>query len=627
VKLVERLNTFPVIAAGALLLAALFGIVIGLATADDPSPTMQQRELDEAPGDGRDGAGPLGDIPSSNRARDARRDPATNRTRDPATNRTRDPGTTDPADGGETTQPPIRETGEPRKLPEGRTDEMVAVEAPATAAGAIEVSVQDTNNNPLPFALLALDIEAGPLGWQLVPKQPLVVPETRGLFRYEALYAGSYRVRSLQANYRPVAAEVRLVRADVTEAISLTLEPLQYSQVEFFVKFEDGVFPEEVELRINKGGQEDNSGAGRFGTHENTGSGVAGGVIPPTRYRQKTATGGLVRLTLPVGEPTSIEFGAKRDEKPYEAKVTVTPTAGVTQQDVVLLPVEKGNLLPTGPAELGKLGLTLTVDGKVEEFTRVNLYQDINDFKYRPASTVEGNKYVWQNIFTGKWFVVAESAKFHAPFVQQVDVGVETVLEIDIKLGHLRVNAARVAGTPDPGGGEARYRVRLRPMGSGTIERAYNGNLTGKQSDFIDFYVPAGAYDVRVESPEQYPKLAVSPVEQTLTMTAGGDMSVTFNISSASTLKFQAVNAAGLPIANPEYLITFHAAGSVPESEKANVEKGGHDGRCETSLAPSGPVYVMIWTTSTDWNNPDKVFQIDLPAYGTKDLGAVVVQQ
>ena len=34
----------------------------------------------------------------------------------------------------------------------------------------------------------------------------------------------------------------------------------------------------------------------------------------------------------------------------------------------------------------------------------------------------------------------------------------------------------------------------------------------------------------------------------------------------------------------------------------------------------------VIWTTSTDWNNPDKVFQVDLPAYGTKDLGAVVVQ-
>jgi hypothetical protein len=420
---------------------------------------------------------------------------------------------------------------------------------------------------------------------------------------------------------------VRLMRADSTEQISLVLDPLSYSQVEFFVHYEDGEIPEEVELRILKRGQEDNSGVGRFGDHEPTGAdGVMGGVIPPTRYRQKTATGGLVRITLAVGEQTDVHFAAKRDQQPNEADVSVTPGAGVTQQEVVLKPTDESSMLPTGPAELGKLTLTLTVDGKAAEITRVNLYQDINDFKYRPASTTEGNKYVWTNIFTGKWFIVAESGKFHAPFVRQVDVVVDTILDVDIKLGHLRVTAQRAAGTPDPSGSEARYRVRLRPMGSGTIERAYNGNLTGKQSDFIDFYVPEGSCDVRVESPEQYPKLSITPVEQNLNMTAGGDTTLTFNVASASTLKFQAVTTAGLPVANPEYLLTFHAAGSVPETEKANVEKGGHDGRCETSLAPSGPVYVMIWTTSTDWNNPDKVFQVDLPAYGTKDLGAVVVQ-
>ena len=625
--LVERLNTFPVIAAGALLLAALFGIVIGLATADDPAPMIQQTEMDESAGGNGDG-GPLGYQPGSNSSSiDPLRDPGTTRrTRDPVTNRTTVPERANPGDGGVAKPEPIK-AGDPRKLPEGRVDEVLGVAAPELAYGAIEVKVDDINNNPLPFALLALDISAGPLGWQPVPKQPIVVPETRGVFRFEALYAGEYRVRSLQANYRPAAAEVRLLRPDATENVALTLQPFEYSQVEFFVHYEDTTIPEEVDLRINKGGQDDNSTAGRFGTHEPVGSGAAGGVIAPTHYRQKTAAAGLVRMTLPVGEPTTVVFSAKRDGQPYKAEVTVVPTAGLTQQDVLLLPGDSESLLPTGTAQLGKLALTLTVDGKAEEFTRVNLYQDINDFKYRQANTTEGNKYVWQNIFTGRWFVVAESAKFHAPFVQETDVGTETVLDIDIKLGHLRVNATRVAGTPDPSGGEARYRVRLRPMGSGTIERAYNGNLTGKQTDFIDFFVPAGSYDVRMESPEQYPKLAVSPVEQSLTMPAGGDMSLTFNVTSASTLKFQTVTATGLPVANPEYLITFHAAGSVPESEKANVEKGGHDGRCETTLAPSGPVYVMIWTTSTDWNNPDKVFQVNLPAYETKDLGAVVVQQ
>jgi hypothetical protein len=55
------------------------------------------------------------------------------------------------------------------------------------------------------------------------------------------------------------------------------------------------------------------------------------------------------------------------------------------------------------------------------------------------------------------------------------------------------------------------------------------------------------------------------------------------------------------------------------------VKKGGYDGVCEVNDAPSGPVYVHIWTESTDWTNPDHVFQLDLPAYGTKDLGPVIV--
>lgn len=624
-KLVERLNSFPLIAVAALLLAGLFGLLIGFVTSDDASPTVQHGDVDLEERTASDDGGPLSGLPVGNRPLSNRQDPGGTRTvRDPATNRNTNPTGTN--GNGDTTNP-VDTTAAQRKLPDGRTDELVALETPQTPTGAIEVKVEDTNSNPLPFALLALDVDSGPLGWQLVPRQPVVVPETRGVFRFEGLFAGAYRVRSLQANYRAATVEVRLMYADGTEQIALILEPLSYSQVEFFVHYQDGEIPEEVELRILKRGQEDNSGAGRFGKHASTNAdGTMGGVIPPTRYRQKTAAGGLVRITLPVGESTDVEFGAKRDNQPYGAQTTVTPAGGVMQQEVVLMSTQDGSLTPSGPTVLGKLALTVTVDGKIADITRINLYQDIDDFKYRPASTTEGNKYVWQNLFTGQWYIVAESSKFHAPFVQQVDVGTETVLDVDIKLGHLRVNAQRAAGTPDPSGGEARYRVRLRPMGSGTIERAYNGNLTGKQSDFIDFFLPAGSYDVRVESPEQYPKLSVSPVEQSLNMTAGGDTTLTFTVSSAATLKFQTVTTAGLPVANPEYLITFHAAGSVPETEKANVQKGGHDGRCETVLAPSGPVYVMIWTTSTDWNNPDKVFQVDLPAYGIKDLGAVAVQ-
>ncbi|MCA8916829.1 MAG: hypothetical protein KDB90_15660 [Planctomycetes bacterium] len=631
-RLADRLNSFPVIAVAALLVASLLGFVIGLSTSDSVAPTIPQSELDQSSPDSSRSGGPLSALPSGTTGKGNRGGKAnggSNR-RDPAGNGGKiDPDRNPNGNGGTTTDnPPIKFGTGVRKLPEGRADEILTAEAVAKGGCSIDVSVSDINNNPLPFALLALDVNSGPLGWQTVPKQPQAQPETRGVFRFGELYPGEYRVRSLQTNYKPVEASVRLIGDESSESVSITLEPLEYSQVEFFVHFEDGNSPDEVELRILRNGQDVTASEGRFGKYESEGSTVPGGVIPPTRYRQRTAGGGMVKLTLPVGQTTQIDFSSWIEQQQYFGSTTVTPTAGLTQQTVTLKPgAGDSGGLPQGATALGKLSLTLTLKGKPATFTRVNLYKDVNDFQYRAPSTTEDNKYVWQNIFTGSWFLVAESADFHAPYVQQIEVESDTVMGVDIKTGHLRVHATRAPGTPDPESGEARYRVRLRPMGSGTIERAYNGNLTGKQADFIDFYVPTGDYDVRVESPENYAKLAVSPEKQSFAMEEGGDQSVAFTISAATTLKFRAVNSVGSPVPNAEYLITFHAAGSVPESEKGNVEKGGYDGVCETAIAPSGPVYLMIWTDSTDWNNPDKVFELDLPAYGIKDLGAVVVQQ
>jgi hypothetical protein len=167
----------------------------------------------------------------------------------------------------------------------------------------------------------------------------------------------------------------------------------------------------------------------------------------------------------------------------------------------------------------------------------------------------------------------------------------------------------------------------LRPQGSGTIERAYNGSLTGKQTDHIDFIVPVGQYDVRVESPEDFAKLNSTPVEQSFDMTSDGEASLTYTLGAATHLKFQCVDESGAPIHNAEYLVTFKPAGQVPVAEKANVRKAGYNGFCDMDSAPAGPVYIMIWSTSEDWNKPDKVFQVNLPAYADKDLGAVVVTQ
>ena len=631
-RLVDRLNSFPVIAVAAMLLAGLVGLGVGFASIDKPSPSVQQGDVDTVEDNQRSGDGPLSALPQGSRDRGSTKPGGNGRNNGNGRggNGRSDPDKTNPngGNGGLPTQP--IEAGKPRELPEGRVDEVETVPPLQQANCAIQVSVTDSRGNRLPFALLALDVNSGPLGWHGVPQQPKAVPQDRGVFRFEQLYPGEYRVRSLASNYKAEEHSVRLTHEGAEENLALTLEPLDYARVEFYIRYDDGEVPEEVEIRIDRSGQEDTTSLGRFGKHD-TGSAVTvgSGIIPPTRYRQKTGAGGVITLTLPQGQPTEITFAANRDKILYRADTSITPTMGLTQEEIELKPAtdeEAEDFRTGGTMTIGKLAVTLTINGKEAEFKQVNIRKTIDDFSYRQPNTTEGNKFVWQNVVSGRWYLVAGSTEFHAPYVREVNVDGETVVSFDIVKGHLRVIANREAGTPDPTNGEARYRVRLRPMGSGTVERAYNGNLTGKQADHIDFFVPAGDYDVRVESPENYAKLSVAPVEQSFTMTGDGEISLTYTIAAAATLKFQAVNSVGAPIPNAEYLITFHPAGEVPESEKSKVEKGGYDGQCETEIAPSGPVYVMIWSTSQDWNNPDKVFQIDLPPYGTTDLGAVVVQ-
>ncbi|MCA8910827.1 MAG: hypothetical protein KDB82_03930 [Planctomycetes bacterium] len=62
-------------------------------------------------------------------------------------------------------------------------------------------------------------------------------------------------------------------------------------------------------------------------------------------------------------------------------------------------------------------------------------------------------------------------------------------------------------------------------------------------------------------------------------------------------------------------ITAYRPSGQELESEKTNVEKAGYNGTCNTDMAPSGPVYIMIWAEGSDWANPDKVFEVALPAY------------
>lgn len=635
-RLAQRLNSFPVIVVAALLLAALFGLGVGFVTSSSSASVLPQAAVgaNSVDAEGSFDAPLEGDGTGGTRRgtdRSKREDSRGSSSREDTTRNGNETDTgPDPRDpDGE--RLPIVNPGVTRTLPEGRVDEIQSLEEEAIAKPecSIEVSVADTRGTILPFALLALDVKSGPLGWHLVPSQPQAVPEQRGLFRFANLYPGEYRLRSLASNYQPAEELVRLQGATDVEHVSLVLQPLEYAQVEFFIYFPDSTSPEEVELSIQKPGQEDTSTGGRFHEYEVdlTATTRAMGVIPATRMRQRTGTGGMIRLTLPKDQQTVVAFAANRDSQRYEGSASVKPTGGISQESVTLQPTESDNksVLPNNPRSLGNLNVTLTLAGKEAEFTAINLRQSVEDFQYRPPQTTDGNKYTWQNVYDGKWFLVAESAAFHAPYVAEVEVSGETSLALDIRTGHLRVTAVRASGTPDPTNGEARYRVRLRPRGSGTIERAYNGNLTGKQTDFIDFFVPVGDYDVRVESPENYPKLSVAPVAQSFVMADDGDVKLSYTLSAATKLIFQCVDATGSPIQNAEFLVTFHPAGQVPESERENVMKAGYNGICETDMAPSGPVYIMIWAEGSDWANPDKVFQVDLPAYAEKNLGAVVV--
>lgn len=624
--LAKRLSSFPFIAAAALLLASLFGVAVGFATSITPSGAIETGDFDS----GASGRGQSGDplAGGSKQRRPLAGD----------TGKSRDSKGTDTVKGtnggGSTDTPPvigngghepIRDAGKGRTLAEGRVDEIQLIELPATADCSIDVTVSDSRGNRLPLAQIGLDVSAGPLGWHAVPKQPQQVAGERGVFRYSQLFPGEYRVRSLIANYKSVEQVVRLAHSGATESVNLILEPLDYAQVEFFVKYEDGEIPDEVELRIRRGAHEDTSTPGRFGAHpEATATATRAGVIPPTRYRQKTQAGGMISLTLPVGQTAEIGFGAVRDNQQFGAEVSVDPPPGRSQQEVILRPT--GEVSDSGRVTtLTNLTVGITVKGSAGNFSRVNLYKNVNDFQYRAPTKIEGGRYTWENLFSGTWFLVAEASGFHAPYVRQIEVLADTSLDIDILTGHLRVMAIREQGSPDPSG-DARYRVHLRPMGSGTIERSYSGTLTGKQQDHIDFFVPFGQYDVRVESPENSPKLSVQPAERSVQINTTQETRVEFTLGAAATLKFTCVTSAGTPIPNAEYLISFHPAGAVPETDKVKVSKGDYDGVCETELAPAGPVYVHIWTTSSDWNNPDKVFQIDLPAYGIKDLGAVVIE-
>lgn len=97
-------------------------------------------------------------------------------------------------------------------------------------------------------------------------------------------------------------------------------------------------------------------------------------------------------------------------------------------------------------------------------------------------------------------------------------------------------------------------------------------------------------------------------------------MSLTYAISAAATLRTRRdhIRRTGAERRITDYVPSgWRNAGD----REAKSREEAYDEKCATDLAYPGPVYVMIWSQSQDWNNPDRVFQLDLPPNGTQDSG------
>ncbi|MCC6465058.1 MAG: hypothetical protein IT463_06940 [Planctomycetes bacterium] len=620
--LLDRLRTFPVIALLALLAAGGFGFVVGAVTGDTvaapPQTAGAARADDSAPR-----YNPLSaDV---NRPRSGGGTGHTSTGAGPAT------VPDAPANGGEPGKllPGGDKLARPRtlrptELPPGRVDEVQSLPAPPPAAGSITVEVEDLDGRRLPYAQLDLSVKSGPLGFQSLGLEPRNMG--RGTFQFSTLAAGEYRVASENPHYRAVEEVVQL-GAGEERTVRLVLNALERGRVEFFVRLPDQAVPEQVTVQMRGASGDETRGRGRFGVHEPVRR-VGPGIQPnsSTARYVPDAGSGLIPFSVAVGNKTRFVFSSQYQGRPCGAEQVVEGSTGVQQFTVVLVEGDIGRDLPTDgqPRTLSRLELTLTLNGgKPVSFTRVNLRQSPTEFAYREPNRIDGGRFTWEGVLTGRWFVVAEAKEFHAAWVSPIEVGQQEAQSMDIVTGHLRVVANLDPANP-AANGPAIYQVRLRPLDSGTIERVYRGNLAGVQQDYIDFFMPAGTHTIRLDGPGPQFAYTVEPQKHDITVTGGDETVLEFTLRSAGTLKFVAVNGAGQPVPNAEFLVTTYPAGSAPESEKAGVRKGGADGAC-SAPAPFGAAYLFIWTESADWNNPDKVLRIELPAGGTLDLGALVV--
>ncbi|CAG0990939.1 hypothetical protein PLCT2_02467 [Planctomycetaceae bacterium] len=621
----EKLRSFPVIALGVIVLALIVGVILGLmGPSARPLPvSAPQGESSEGRAPGvksgkadpvRTGAGsPSG--PDSTGAGGSRPLPTRDKPRD-----TREtPRNSGVSTGGQWSRP--------KELKPGRKDTMAARVDVPVAQSSLLVTVKTQGEYAAQQATLLLDIQAEGLGWQRVSAKAQPTGN-QGEWRYSGLFAGTYLVTAIVPGYN-YAYQTVLVPGGMQEiGVRIDVPPAQYGRIALMFTFEDGGRPTMVYcLRADKGGRE-GALAGRFGRQE-----------APTS-QQGAISGGLGNYAIPSDTQTLLfavladrkehfTFSAMRDTRRYSAQMTIAGKLNEEQQfDVTLKLLDAAEPDPTGghfAKEAVKAEFTFTrSDNAAVTLRRCNLRQSPDSPTYTAASTIEGNKATFLAMQPGNYFLVAEADGLSAAYVRSLTVTAGTDMPLLIEVTSLTLRVTRDQGIEPPPGLKWTYRATLRPLASGSIETFYNREIpAGASSDSTAYTVPVGSYTVVMGSTNEL--LACEAPSTPITLTRDG-AALSFTLRTASTLEFVCIDSYMNPVPGVEFLVSYSPAGQIPESEKSRVELGASDGRCILKGATYGRVYLHVWVASSDFQAPDRTYEIDLPSYGVLNLGAVTVK-
>ena len=205
----EKLRSYPVIAAGVILLALILGLLLGLAgpkarplpvgghteDSEQAGPSVKSGKSDPVKtGQVRpDGAGSTGNTTSS------RSEPKPDRT-------PKDPRRTDTPSGTQAAW------SRPKELKAGRKDTVTARVDMPVPMSTLLVVVKTSADYSIAQAALYLDILSDGLGWQRVGGKAQPTGNT-GEWRYSGLYAGTYLVTAAVPGYNDASSRCKSAAA------------------------------------------------------------------------------------------------------------------------------------------------------------------------------------------------------------------------------------------------------------------------------------------------------------------------------------------------------------------------------------------------------------------------------